>query len=166
MKKNVTLIGMPGSGKSTMGVRLAERLGFNFIDSDLLIIEQQGRRLQDIIDSEGIEAFLKIEEEVNAAIDVENTVIATGGSVIYGPKAMEHLREISKVVYLRYSCETIAERLGDFTQRGVTLPEGWTLQDLYNERDPLYEKYAHVVFDCYADDKNETLINLNRVLWG
>ena len=124
MNKNVTLIGMPGAGKSTVGVVLAKILGYEFIDADLEIQRQEGRLLWQIIESEGIDGFLKVEERVNASLCPENTVIATGGSVIYGARAMEHLREISTVVYLRHSYETIAGRLGDLAKRGVTLPEG------------------------------------------
>ena len=166
MKKNVTLIGMPGAGKSTVGVVLAKILGYEFIDSDLEIQRQEGRLLWQIIESEGIEGFWKVEERVNAALNVDKTVIATGGSVIYGPKAMEHLREISAVVYLRHDYETIAGRLGDLAERGVTLPDGWTLLDLYNERTPLYEKYAHVVFDSNADNIREAAVSLSKCLRG
>ncbi|MGI6028907.1 MAG: shikimate kinase [Candidatus Heteroscillospira sp.] len=166
MKKNVTLIGMPGAGKSTVGVVLAKILGFEFIDSDLVIQKEEGRLLWQIIEAEGIDGFLKVEERVNASIDTERSVIATGGSVIYGPAAMEHLREISTVVYLRHSYDIIESRLGDLAKRGVTLPEGWTLRDLYNERTPLYEKYAHVVFDCMDTDIRDTALSLSRVLRG
>ena len=166
MKKNVTLIGMPGAGKSTVGVVLAKILGYEFIDADLEIQRQEGRLLWQIIEREGIDGFLKVEERVNASLCPENTVIATGGSVIYGARAMEHLREISTVVYLRHSYETIAGRLGDLAKRGVTLPEGWTLLDLYNERTPLYEKYAHIVFDTNADDIRGTALGLSKVLRG
>lgn len=161
---NVTLIGMPGAGKSTVGIMLAEMLCYDFIDTDLIIQKEEGRLLKDIIDQEGIEGFLKIEERVNASLNVDRTVIATGGSVIYGPKAMEHLRQISTVVYLRHECDTIAGRLGDLHERGVTLPEGWTLQDLYNERGPLYEKYAHIVLDTNVDNPWENAITLKRSL--
>ena len=166
MKTNVTLIGMPGAGKSTVGVVLAKILGFEFIDSDLVIQKEEGRLLWQIIEAEGIDGFLKVEERVNASIDTERSVIATGGSVIYGPAAMEHLREISTVVYLRHSYDIIESRLGDLAKRGVTLPEGWTLRDLYNERTPLYEKYAHVVFDCMDTDIRDTALSLSRVLRG
>lgn len=160
MKKNVTLIGMPGAGKSTVGVVLAKILGYEFIDSDLLIQGREGRLLWQIIESEGIDGFWKVEERVNASIEVEGAVIATGGSVIYGPLAMEHLRNISTVVYLRHEYEIIESRLGDLAKRGVTLPEGWTLRDLYNERTPLYEKYAHISFECGEGDIRDTALAL------
>lgn len=156
MKNNVTLIGMPGSGKSTVGVVLAKMLGFKFIDSDLVIQEREQKLLWQIIESEGIEGFWKIEESVNANFECENAVIATGGSAIYGAKAMEHLREISTVVYLKLDCAEIASRLGDLGKRGVTLPDGWTLEDLYNERTPMYEKYAHIIADCSEGQLRDT----------
>ena len=125
-KNNIILIGMPGSGKSTNGVILAKNMGM-----DLLKIN-------------GPEGFNVIEEEVNAAIDVENTVIATGGSVVYGEKAMENLKAQGTVVYLDITCKELEERLGDLRERGVSIKDGWTLQDLYDERKPLYEKYADI----------------------
>ena len=147
-KKNIVLIGMPGAGKSTVGVVLAIRLGYRFLDSDLVIQEQTKKLLHELITEHGVDGFLRIEEEINASLNCENAVIATGGSVIYGEKAMEHLREIGCVVYLKLSYEEIEERLGDLTARGVALKDGQTLRDLYNERCPLYEKYAHVVQEC------------------
>lgn len=152
MKNNVTLIGMPGVGKSTIGVVLAKILGFQFIDSDLVIQAQEDRLLWQIIEQEGMEGFWAIEERVNSSFDVKKSVIATGGSAIYGEKAMAHLREISTVVYLKLDCEPLSKRLGDLAKRGVTLKEGWTLEDLYNERAPLYEKYAHIIIDCSHGD--------------
>lgn len=144
MKKNVTLIGMPGAGKSTIGVVLAKILGYDFVDSDLLIQKEEGRRLWEIMRDEGTDGFNRIEERVNSQINVSESVIATGGSVIYGPQAMAHLREISTVVYLQVTCPVLKHRLGDLTQRGVVLKPGQTLDSLYDERIPLYEKYAHV----------------------
>lgn len=146
-KKNITLIGMPGVGKSTVGVVLAKVLGYRFLDSDLEIQEQTGKLLHELISEYGDKGFLKIENQVNAGLQVNHTVIATGGSVIYGREAMEHLREISTVVYLRLPCESLAERLGDLKKRGVVLKPGQTLKDLMDERTPLYEKYAHVIVD-------------------
>lgn len=145
--KNIVLIGMPGAGKSTIGVILAKVLGYHFIDSDLLIQEQEKCLLKDIIESKGLDGLIAIEEQVNSDIRTENSVIATGGSVIYGARAMEHLREIGTVVYIRLSYETIAARLGNIRQRGVVFREGQPLKDLYEERCPLYEKYAHLTVD-------------------
>lgn len=145
---NVILIGMPGSGKSTVGVVLAKCLGYKFVDSDLVIQEQYGKRLHQLIEENGVEGFWKIENDVNASLNVTSSVIATGGSAIYGKSAMEHLSEVGKVVYLNLSLEEVADRLGDLNARGVTLQPGQNLQDLYAERTPLYEKYADVTIDC------------------
>ena len=131
-----------------MGVVLAKKLGYVFMDSDLVIQSQEGKLLHEIISEKGVEGFWKVEEQVNAAIDTDRTVIATGGSVVYGPRAMEHLHDIGTVVYLKLSLKAIADRLGDLNERGVTLKEGQDLQGLYEERVPLYEKYADVTIDC------------------
>lgn len=139
---------MPGAGKSTVGVVLAKKLGYVFMDSDLVIQSQEGKLLHEIISEKGVEGFWKVEEQINAAIDTDRTVIATGGSVVYGPRAMEHLHDIGMVVYLKLSLKAIADRLGDLNERGVTLKEGQDLQGLYEERVPLYEKYADVTIDC------------------
>ena len=146
-KNNIILIGMPGSGKSTNGVILAKNMGMDFIDSDILIQHVKGMRLEELLNIHGPEGFNVIEEEVNAAIDVENTVIATGGSVVYGEKAMENLKAQGTVVYLDITCKELEERLGDLRERGVSIKDGWTLQDLYDERKPLYEKYADITIN-------------------
>lgn len=146
--KNIVLIGMPGSGKSTVGVVLAKNMGLSFLDSDLLIQKAYGRLLHEIIKERGVEGFWQAENDINAAIEAENSVIATGGSVIYGSEAMEHLKKIGTVIYLKLSCEELAERLGDLNERGVTLKEGQDLQGLYRERIPYYEKYADITIDC------------------
>lgn len=142
------MIGMPGAGKSTVGVVLAKKLGRGFVDSDLVIQERYGKLLHELIQENGVEGFWKIEEEVNASLLQNRSVIATGGSVIYGDRAMEHLRSIGVVVYLQLPCEEVAQRLGDLDARGVTLKPGQTLEDLYRERIPLYEKYAHITIAC------------------
>ena len=148
MNNNIILIGMPGCGKSTIGVVLAKHMGFRFIDSDLLIQEQEHRLLHEIIEQNGLEGFNRIEEQVNASIKTESSVIATGGSVIYGARAMKHLREIGTVIYLQLPEELLKERLGDLNQRGVSIREEQTLHSLYLERIPLYEKYADIVINC------------------
>ena len=162
-KSNIILIGMPGAGKSTVGVVLAKRRGSRFLDSDLLIQEKYGALLHELIAEHGLEGFLRIEEEVNASIEAKRTVIATGGSVVYGAAAMEHLKETGKVVYLKLSCGTIKERLGDLKERGVALQKGQTLEDLYRERAPLYEKYADVTVDCEEKSIREIVEQLYRL---
>ena len=146
--RNIVLIGMPGAGKSTVGVVLAKKMGYRFIDSDLVIQDTYGKLLHELIEEHGVEGFWKIENDINAGMDVEKAVIATGGSAIYGEEAMEHLREIGTVVYLKLSYEEIEERLGDLSARGVTLKPGQDLKALYQERTPLYEKYAHITIEC------------------
>ncbi|MDO5522321.1 MAG: shikimate kinase [bacterium] len=146
-KNNVVLIGMPGAGKSTVGVILAKVLGYQFIDADLVIQDREDRLLKDIIEEEGLNGFLQIENEVNASINTKETVIATGGSVVYGEEAMEHLKSIGTVVYIKLSYDTLDSRLGNIKQRGVALKDGQTLFSLYKERCPLYEKYADIVID-------------------
>ncbi|MBQ7776578.1 MAG: shikimate kinase [Lachnospiraceae bacterium] len=150
-KDNIILIGMPGAGKSTVGVVLAKRLGYRFIDSDLVIQDKYEKLLHELITEHGIEGFWKIENDVNASLDTHRAIIATGGSAVYGQEAMEHLGSIGTVVYLKLTYEEIEHRLGDLNARGVTLREGQTLVDLFAERVPLYEKYAHITIDC--DDK-------------
>ena len=154
---NVTLIGMPGSGKSTIGVILAKALGYQFLDTDLVIQKEEKRKLSQIIAEEGPEGFKRIENRVNASINVTDTVIAPGGSVIYCPEAMEHLKSIGQVVYLKLSLESLSKRLGNLRGRGVLLKEGQTLADLYEERVPLYEKYADIVVDEEGKDLEESL---------
>lgn len=146
--QNIILIGMPGCGKSTVGVVLAKAANMDFIDSDLVIQKEMNKKLSQIIDESGDAAFREIENRINAHLTAENSVIATGGSVIYGEDAMRHLKAIGTVVYLKLSYEAIEERLGDLHARGVTIRPGWTLRDLYNERVPLYEKWADVTVDC------------------
>lgn len=145
--ENIILIGMPGAGKSTVGVILAKIMGYEFVDSDLVIQREEKALLKDIIETRGVDGFIKVEERVNASLLVEKTVVATGGSVVYGAKAMEHLKSIGKIVYLKLSYETIDSRLNNIKGRGVVLRDGQTLLDLYHERVPLYEKYADIVID-------------------
>ncbi len=144
---NIVLIGMPGCGKSTVGVVLAKVMGYHFIDADLLIQERENRLLSEIIEENGPEGFNQIENEVNATIDTDRSVIATGGSVVYGKEAMAHLGEIGMILYLRLPLGALQPRLDDLTERGISMKEGQTLKDLYDERTPLFEKYADLVID-------------------
>lgn len=148
-KKPIILIGMPACGKSTVGVLLAKRLGYRFVDSDLHIQEAEGKLLQDIINERGMDEFIKIEEKINLALGTPDSrwVIATGGSAVYSEAAMAHFREIGTVVYLKLSYRTVRQRLGNFSHRGVVMPEGYTLRRLYDERCVLYKKYAHITIE-------------------
>lgn len=162
-RNNIVLIGMPGAGKSTVGVVLAKKLGYAFLDSDLVIQSREGRLLHEIIEAHGVEKFWEIEEEANLSIKAERTVIATGGSVIYGPRAMEHLENYGRIVYLKLSCEEIARRLGDLNERGVTLREGQNLEMLYAERIPLYEKYADFTIECERRSIREIVEEIAKI---
>lgn len=145
--KNIVLIGMPGVGKSTIGVILAKQLGYEFVDSDLVIQKRENRLLREIIEQEGVDGFIQVENQVNASLRVEKSIIATGGSVVYGREAMEHLKKIGKIVYLRLSYESLERRLGNLKGRGVILRDGQTLKHIYEERVPLYEMYADYTID-------------------
>lgn len=162
--KNIVLVGMPSAGKSTIGIILAKVLGYQFLDSDLLIQEQEKELLKDIIDIRGIDGFLAIENQINREIDTDHTVIATGGSVIYGKEAMEHLQETGVIVYIKLTLQTISERLGNIKQRGVVLRKGQTLKMLYEERCPLYEKYAHITVDGENLNTEELMENIKNAL--
>lgn len=156
-KNNIVLIGMPGVGKSTIGVILAKVLGYQFIDADLVIQKEEGKLLKDIIAEVGPEGFIEVENRVNASICAQNSIIATGGSVVYGTEAMEHLKEIGTVLYLSLPYEEIEKRLSDIKGRGVVLKDGQTLKDLYDERTVLYEKYADVTISEEGLNVEETI---------
>ena len=147
MKNNIVLIGMPGVGKSTVGVILAKILGYQFIDTDLLIQKREGKLLRETISEKGLEGFLEVEDQVNSQLTAENSVIATGGSVVYGKEAMDHYKNIGKVVYLKVDMDTLTKRLHNAKQRGVVMREGQSLVSLYNERSALYEKYADITIE-------------------
>lgn len=149
---NIVLIGMPGVGKSTLGVLLAKALGMAFIDTDSIIQEHEGRILQEIIDSEGVDGFLKVEERAILGVRAANTVISTGGSVIYSPLAMAHLKHDALTVYLDAPYEDIESRLSNISTRGVVIKPGCSLQDVYNERVPLYKKYSDLTAACSERD--------------
>lgn len=162
--KNIILTGMPGVGKSTIGVILAKEIGYQFVDSDLLIQKRENRLLKDIISSEGVDGFLNIENKVNASIDVTESVIATGGSAVYGAEAMAHLKENGIIVYLKCSFEILSKRLGDLKGRGVVLKKGQTLKDIFEERKVLYEKYADIIIEENEKGIEETLALLLEAL--
>ena len=156
-KPNITLIGMPGVGKSTIGVILAKIIGYEFVDSDIVIQKQEGKLLKEIIADVGNQGFLAIENRVHAEMELTNSIVSPGGSICYCRQGMEHLREISTVIYLKLDYPKLKRRLGNLTARGVVLKNGQSLYDLYKERTPLYEKYAHVVID-------ETNLNVEKTI--
>jgi len=149
--RNIVIIGMPGAGKSTMGVILAKTLGRHFIDTDIVAQETTGRLLQEIIDEEGPAAFLRTEEQAILSLHGHHAVIATGGSVVFSEKAMKHLKKEGVVLYLNISFEEMVSRLSNITTRGIVLAAGQSLQDMYTQRVPLYEKYADITVDCSGD---------------
>ena len=161
---NIILVGMPGSGKSTLGVLLAKMLGLSFIDADIVIQERVGQKLHEIIEEKGQEEFLTIEEEVNLSINPKNTIIATGGSAIYSQKTMEHYKKIGKIVFLDISYETLIKRLGDFSKRGVILRKGNSVMDMYNERLPIYKNYADITVNGNIDEIAILAKTLEKIL--
>ena len=157
MTENIVLIGMPGVGKSTVGVILAKLMGYQFIDADLVIQDRENKLLKEIIAEKGIDGFIQVENDINKSLNPKKAIISTGGSVVYGREAMEHLSEIATVVYLELDLANLKKRLGNLKNRGVVLRDGQTLDDLFNERVPLYEKYADVVV-------NESNINVEETV--
>lgn len=156
-KTNIVLIGMPGSGKSTCGVLAAKALLKNFFDTDLLLQNLENSRLQSIIDTKGIDYFLDAEEKAVTSLNIEGTVIATGGSVVYSEKAMEHLKSLGTVIYLHLDYDTMCGRIKNITTRGVVLKTGSSLEDMYNERLPLYKKYADYTISCSENTVEQTV---------
>ena len=163
-RDNIVLIGMPGVGKSTIGVVLAKVLGYQFVDADLLIQEAEGKLLSELIEENGTDGFIEIENRVNSQIQTHRSVIATGGSVVYGKEAMEHLKSIGTVVYLKQNLRVLQRRLRSLKGRGVVLKEGQTLVDLYKERTVLYEKYADITVDQYKQSIEQTLKAVRKAL--
>ena len=153
-KENIVLIGMPGVGKSTVGVILAKVLGYQFIEADLVIQKRENRLLHEIISEEGLDGFLKAEENANVYIaqNEEKSIVATGGSVVYCEKAMQELKKTGRVIYLELEYDQLKKRLGNLKGRGVVLKDGQDLRGLYEERIPLYEKYADIIVD--EEEKN------------
>ena len=163
-KQNIVLIGMPASGKSTVGVILAKMLGMDFLDTDLVIQQREKALLCDIIEQKGIDAFLKCEENSVLSVCPDNTVIATGGSVVYSDTAMQHLMEMATVIYLRVEKDELFKRLHNIKQRGVVLKDGESLEEMYNTRSILYEKYADIIVDEGDSDIEGTIERIQKAL--
>lgn len=155
MKDNIILIGMPGAGKSTVGVQLAKHLAYEFVDTDLLIQTQEGKPLQDILDQQGCKTLRQIEADILCQLALTKTVIATGGSAVYSDNAMNHLKSLGVVVYLQISSDTVLKRINNEGTRGIARTQGQTLLDVFNERVPLYEQYADIVIN------NESFIDID-----
>lgn len=164
--KNITLIGMPGSGKSTVGVLLAKTLGFDFIDTDLVIQTREDALLQDVLDAHGTEEFLDLEAAAICSVDCKRTVIAPGGSVICREEGINHLKTLGPVVYLRIPCEVLEQRIQNMGSRGIAFKPGETLKDIYEYRTPLYEKYADIIVDGDKDSLEESLSAVLQALIG
>ncbi len=171
--KNIVLIGMPGCGKSTVGVLLAKSLGYDFLDTDLLIQRRAGCRLQEIIDEQGMSSFLAAEEDVLCSVDVRGTVIATGGSAVYSERGMRRLTEHGVTVWLRADLSTLEARLGDFAARGIAGANANNLAAIFAEREPLYAHYAQITVNCAdglvgVEETRRRLVeelSAHRMLW-
>jgi len=163
-KTNILLVGMPGAGKSTVGVLLAKDMSMNFLDVDVYIQGHESRRLQDIIDNDGIDTFKELEEKYLRDINVSSYTISTGGSAIYSKPGIDHLKQTSVVVYLSINLETLKERLGDFSTRGVVIKPGQTFLDLYEERCKLYTEAADLTLDCNGKSQDEIVAEIRSTL--
>ncbi len=164
MNHNITLIGMPGAGKSTVGVLLAKALGYAFLDTDLVIQKREGLLLQQVLERHGQEQFLELEADAICSVDCTSTVLAPGGSAVYRQRAVEHLRKLGRVVYLRIPYEEVERRINNMSSRGIAMGPGQTLADLYRQRTPLYEACAHLVVDTVGQTLEETVDEVLRVL--
>lgn len=164
MKSNIVLIGMPGCGKSTIGVLLAKLIGYDFIDTDLLIQSREKKKLYEIINENGLDYFNGVENEVNASVNCEKTVIATGGSVVYGKEAMEHLKSIGTVVYLNVTLSELEKRLYNMATRGISMKKGQTLRDLFVERTSLYKKYCDIEVKCSYKSLTKNAYQIKNIL--
>lgn len=164
MRDNLVLIGMPGAGKSTIGVLLAKRLGFDFLDTDILIQNQEGKTLQEIVDSQGSVRFRQIEEQVLSGLRARRSVIATGGSAVYSTKAMLNLGVNGSIVYLDCPLPVVEQRVNNHDTRGLAREPGQTLEDLFRERVPLYRKYADITINIHDEQPEQVVEQVIRSL--
>lgn len=161
---NIVLIGMSGAGKSTLGVLLAKALGMNYIDTDIVIQNQEGRLLQGILAEDGISKFMEIEERIVSELQLENCIISTGGSVVYSEKAMNYLKQGAKIIYLQLPYEELQRRLSDITTRGIVIKEGYSLEDVFKERVPLYIRHSDRILNCSNKSIEECVNELIRMI--
>lgn len=162
--KNIVLIGMPGSGKSTVGVVLAKKLGYSFMDSDIVIQEKYNKTLEEIIDEEGDAGFIKIENDVNKSINAYHCIIATGGSAVYGEEAMQHFKKDCLMVYLEISEKELEGRIGSIKERGVVSNGKETIEEIYKDREELYKKYADIVINQDGKNIRESVEELYKII--
>ena len=161
--RNFIMVGMPGAGKSTIGVILAKQTALDFIDTDVLIQVKHKRPLQEIIRDDGLQVFRKIEEDVLSHLDCENYVIATGGSAVYSDAAMRNLKKKGVVIFLEVSVEELEKRISNFDTRGIAISKEQTFKDLYNERMPLYQKYADITIDCTGKNQLQIVEEIVKI---
>ena len=161
-KNNIILIGMPGAGKSTVGVVLAKRLGFQFYDTDLIIQARERKRLQQIIDTKGLEYFRYTEEQVITNLQLEHCIIATGGSVVYYPQGLEALACTGHLIYLQVDLPELKQRIADMGQRGLVMGKGQTFEQLYRERTPLYQKFADATVSCQGCNAEQVAAKIEQ----
>ncbi|HEY5652943.1 MAG TPA: shikimate kinase [Pontiella sp.] len=164
IKSNIVLIGMPASGKSTIGVQLAKWVSMGFMDTDLLVQARIGESMQNFQDKNGLDAYQALECDTVRSVVCENCVIATGGSAVYCNSAMLHLKEIAQIVFLDVPLDGIKERIGDYSERGVVIQPGMTMEDLYQERRALYLKYADIIINCADKSEDDVLMDIRDSL--
>lgn len=161
--ENIILIGMPGCGKSTVGVILAKTLGIGFVDTDLIIQQRENRLLQNIIDTDGIDYFLNCEADAVKSLDCENSVVATGGSVVYREDAVQHLKSNGKIIFLDVPLDEIKRRLNNINTRGIAAKKNKSIEDIYNERIALYNKYADVIIKTDGESVEKTVEKICKI---